>query len=387
MSEHAVLSASAAERWLHCTAAPLIEAGMPDAGSSYAAEGTLAHSVAELKARKKFTIMGVRAYNAALKKLKADELWQAEMDVHTDTYLSRLTERAMCYAELPHVALEVRVDYSEYAENGFGTADCVMLGGDTLSVIDFKYGQSPNGRVSAENNSQMMLYALGALNNYKMFYGDTIKHVHLEIIQPRLDNISEWELSREELENWGNDTVKPAAAEAMSGEGKFCEGSWCHFCRAKAKCRLRAETNTALEDFKFAVSPTLSNTEIGEILIRAQRLKAWVSDLEDYALAACLKGEVVPGWKLVEGRSLRQFNDTETALSAIISAGTPKEMLYDYKPKTLAQIEKLMGVKPFCEVAGEYVIKPPGKPTLVPETDRREAYSGAAADFAGITNN
>lgn len=365
MRAHAVLSASAAKRWLNCTAAPLLEADLPDSGSTYAAEGTLAHAVAELKARKKFTPMSTRKYNSELKKLKADELWQPEMDTHTDTYLSRLVECAQTYTELPHVALEVKVDYSEYAPEGFGTADCIMLGGDTISVIDFKYGQGVP--VSAEENPQMMLYALGALNQYRMFYGDQIQRVHLMIVQPRIDNVSEWEISRAELETWGREVVRPAADEAMSGNGKFAEGDWCRFCKAKAQCRLRSETNTALEDFKFVLPPLLSNAEVGDILIRAQRLKQWVTDLEDYALKACLAGEEIPGWKLVEGRSIRQFSDIDEALTAIIDAGTPKEMLYDYKPKTLAQIEKLIGSKAFETVAGSYVIKPPGKPTLVPD--------------------
>lgn len=382
MSEHSPLSASSSKRWLNCTASPLIEAEMPDSSSTYAAEGTLAHSLAELKARKKFAKLSPKTYTAELKKIKADPLWQPEMEANTDTYLTCLTERAMTYAEIPHVALEVRVDYSEFAPEGFGTADCIMIGGDTISVIDYKHGQGVP--VSAEDNSQMKLYALGALNQYRIFYGDTIQRVHLMIVQPRIDNTSEWEISRTDLEAWGNEVVKPAATEAMSGNGKFCEGDWCRFCRAKAQCRLRAETQTALEDFKFALPPLLKNAEIGEILHRAQRLQTWVNDLEEYALNARLRGEDIPGWKLVEGRSLRQFSDSDEALTAIINAGTPKEMVYDYKPKTLAQIEKLLGAKTFGEVAGSYIIKPPGKPTLVPESDKREPYSGAAADFAEV---
>ena len=384
MSAHAVLSASAAKRWLNCTAAPLIEAEMPDSSSTYAAEGTLAHSLAELKARKKFTKLSPKAYAAELKKIKADPLWQPEMESTTDTYLTCLTERAMTYAEIPHIALEVKVDYSEFAPEGFGTADCIMIGGDTLSVIDYKHGQGVP--VSVEDNPQMKLYALGALNQYRIFYGDTIQRIHLMIVQPRIDNVSEWALSRSDLEAWGNAVVKPAAAEAMSGNGKFCEGDWCRFCRAKAQCRLRSDTQTALEDFKFALPPLLTNAEIGEILFRAQRLQSWVNDLEEYALNARLRGEDIPGWKLVEGRSLRQFSDNDTALTAIINAGTPKEMIYDYKPKTLAQIEKLLGAKTFGQVAGEYIIKPQGKPTLVPDSDKREPYSGAVADFQNIIN-
>jgi hypothetical protein len=380
--EHALLSASSAARWIACTPSARLEEPMPDKGSTYAAEGTLAHAVAELKARKKFTPMSTRSFNSEMKKLKEAEGYQEEMQGHTDFYVDYLAAQAMNFPSMPCVAMEVRVDYSEYAPEGFGTSDCIVIGGDTLQVVDFKYGKGEP--VSAEENPQMMCYALGALAKYAPIYGDAIKRIRMAIIQPRLDSISEWELPRMALELWGEEILKPAAQKAWAGEGECVEGDHCRFCRAKAVCRARANRNTALEDFAFALPPTLSNKEVGEILIRAQRLKAWVSDLEEYALGACLKGEEVPGWKLVEGRSLRQFSDADAALTAIINAGTPQEMLYDYKPKTLAQVEKLLGAKAFEEAAGSYVIKPPGKPTLVPLEDKRPAYSPAAADFAGV---
>lgn len=381
--EHALLSASSAARWIVCTPSARLEEPMPDKGSSFAAEGTLAHSIAELKARKKFTPMSTRSFNAEMKKLKEVEGYQEEMQGHTDFYVDYLAAKAMEFPSMPCVALEVRVDYSEYAPEGFGTSDCIMIGGDTLQVVDFKYGKGEP--VSAEENPQMMCYALGALAKYAPIYGDAIKRIRMAIIQPRLDSTQEWEIPRMALELWGNEILRPAAQKAFAGEGECVEGDHCRFCRAKAVCRARANKNTALEDFAFALPPTLSNTEVGEILVRAQRLKAWVADLETYALDACLKGEDVPGWKLVEGRSLRQFSDTDAAVTAIINAGTPEELVYDYKPKTLAQIEKLLGSKVFSDVAGSYVIKPPGKPTLVPADDKRPAYSPAAADFAGVT--
>lgn len=381
---HALLSASSASRWLNCTAAPRLEETMAESDSTYAAEGTLAHSVAELKARKKFTVMTNKAYNAELKKYKQHELWQPEMDTHTDTYVNYLAEQAQEFPERPHIALESRVDYSHIAPEGFGTADAIMLGDDMLCVNDFKYGKGVP--VSAENNSQMKLYALGALKVYAPIYGDAIQRIRMTIIQPRLDSISAFEISRAELEQWGADVVKPAAEVAYNGNGVYREGDWCRFCRARSVCRARSNASTALEDFAFAMPPTLSNAEVGEILFRAQRLKAWVTDLEDYALSAALKGEDIPGWKLVEGRSNRQFSDADAALTALMDAGTPKEILYEYKPKTLAQIEKLIGAKVFSETAGSFVIKPAGKPALVVEDDPRPTYSSAAADFAGVVS-
>lgn len=382
MPEHALLSASSSERWLNCTASARLEETLPDPGSSYAAEGTLAHKLAELKARKKFTTMKPSVYKKELAAIKEDPLYQQEMDGHTDTYITFLVEQANEFKERPFIAFEVRVDYSDYAPGGFGTADCVMIGGDTIHVIDFKYGKGVP--VSTEENTQMMLYALGALKKYALFYGSSIKRVLVSIVQPRLDSISTWETGSSNVEEWGLTTCRPAAEAAFNGTGTFKEGPWCQFCRAKYTCRARASYHTALEDFAFALPPTLSNEEVGEILTKAQRLKAWVSDLEEYALAAVLKGENIPGWKAVEGRSIRQFSDIDAAFEALINAGTPREMLYEYKPITLTAVEKLLGGKQFEELAGPFVIKPPGKPALVPVTDKRPAYSSAAADFKGL---
>lgn len=377
--KHALLSASASERWLNCTRAPRLEETLPESTSEYAEEGRLAHSIAELKARKHFTKMTNRTYNAELKKLQADPLYQTEMDGYTDAYVEHLSEIAMSYKAMPHVALETRVDYSDYAPEGFGTSDCIMIGGDTISVIDYKYGKGVP--VSAENNTQMKLYALGALKLYAPIFGDAIQNARVSVIQPRLDNFSSWGLTRTELEDWGRSAVAPRAKLAFAGEGEFAAGEWCRFCRARRTCRARAETNITLADFKQALPPQLSDAEVGGVLTLGRQLKAWLSDLEDYALSACLEGREIPGWKAVEGRSNRQFDNTDQAFETIISAGYQKELLYDYVPKTLTAVEKLLGAKAFVEIVGGHVIKPPGKPTLAPEEDKRRQYNPAAAAF------
>lgn len=404
--KHALLSASAASRWLTCTAAPRFEEGLPESTSTSAAEGSLAHAIAELKALKKFTIMTGRTYTARLNKLKKEPLYDPEMDKTTDLYLEHLTEQAMLYDSTPTVAVEVRVDFSAYVPEGFGTCDCVMIGGDTLSITDYKHGKGVP--VSATGNPQMRLYALGALKRYAAVFGDSIKNIRMSIDQPRLNSYSTDLITVEELLDWGN-SIKPIAQKAFSGLGEFVPGEHCRFCRGKAQCRARANANSALEDFKDCVPassvqpgefvpqvhsyitpngnevhPLLSDEEIGDLLIRGQHLVQWYKDLEEYATKRLLDGKPIEGWKLVAGRSNRTFADQDAAIQAVIAAGYDEALVYDRKPKTLSELEKLMGKAEFAEKIGSFVVKPLGKPTLALATDKREAYNPAASDFAGV---
>ena len=282
-----------------------------------------------------------------------------------------------------------------------------MIGGDTLSITDYKHGKGVP--VSAVGNPQMRLYALGALKRYAPVFGDAIKKVRMSIDQPRLDSYTTDTITVEELMAWG-ENIKPIAQKAFSGLGEFVPGDHCRFCRGKAQCRARANTNTALEDFKDCVPaasvppdamvpqefshigphgnevrPLLSDAEIGDLLIRGKELVAWYKDLEEYATKALLDGKPIEGWKLVAGRSIRTFTDQDAAIQAAIAAGYDEAPLYDRKPKTLSEMEKLMGKAEFAEKIGGYVTKPLGKPTLALSTDKREAYNPAAADFAGVT--
>jgi hypothetical protein len=399
MSAHAVLAPSAAERWLHCTPAPRLEAELPETTSEYAEEGTLAHKVCDLLARKKYTIMKLSTYNAALKKLRADPLWQDEMLTTATTYVEHLAENAMKFEHAPYLAFEVRVDISDYVPEAFGRCDCVMIGGDELIITDYKHGKGVP--VSSQENPQMMLYALGALKLYRPIYGDMIRRVTAYIDQPRLDSYSGYTLTVDELLAWGESTVKPKAAAAFAGLGEYTPGEWCRFCRAKVKCRARADSQTALEDFKNcaygSINPDdpqplgrdqlLTDTEVGDLLKRGKTLIDWYNGLKEYALATCLDGGTIPGWKAVEGRSTRAWTDQDKALEAILNAGHPRELVYDTVPKTLAQLEKLIGPGSFGELVGSLVIKPPGKPALAPESDKRPPYSGAAADFGGVEDD
>lgn len=371
MSEHALLSASGASRWLACPPSARLEEGLPESTSEYAEEGRLAHAIAELKLRKHFIEpMTARKFNAALKKLQEHPQYQPEMLEHTDRYLEEVQCVAHSFSSRPYVVAEKRVDYAHVAPEGFGTCDCIVIGGDTMHVFDFKYGKGVE--VSAECNPQMMLYALGALRIYSILY--SIRVVEMHIIQPRIGNFDAWALPADELNAWAEE-IRPIARLAYAGEGEFNAGEHCRFCRAKAQCRARARQMLALEEFKQAPAAQLTLSEIGDILFRAQTLAKWVEEMQAFALTQCLAGTEVPGWKAVEGRSVRAWTDQEAAFAALLDSGVEEAMLYERRPLTLAAIEKMLGKKAFDQTVAEFVVSPPGKPTLVPVTDKREAIT------------
>ena len=404
-TQHAKCSASSSHRWLNCTAAPSFEAQFLKGTSVYAEEGRLAHSFCELMALYNANQISKRTYNSRLKKLQADELYDPEMMKTAEIYSNFIWEQAMSFKEKPYQAQEVRVDFSEYVPEGFGTSDCILIGDGTLVIVDYKHGKGVP--VSAENNSQMRLYALGALSQYSMLY--VVQKVRMCIVQPRItEEVSIEELTVEQLEAWG-EQIRPIAQKAYSGEGaEFREGPWCRFCAGKAVCRARAENMTALEDFKdlpiegkmtreevesreYAdglgadLPPVLTDADIGELLVRGAELVSWYNDLKDYALSAILDGHVIPGWKCVEGRSIRSFDDVDAAFADIVKAGYDEALLYERKPKSLAEVEKMLGKKAFADVAGRHILRPPGKPALALESDKRPSFSPAGSDFAGVT--
>lgn len=380
---HALLSASGAHRWIPCTPSARLEEQFPDSSSDYAAEGTLAHEIAELKLRKYYIEpISQRAFNNQLNKLKKHELYQEEMMKHTDTYLDYLKAITTSFPSRPYVAVEKKIDYSAYAPEGFGTCDFIILGGDTIYVVDFKYGKGVP--VSAEDNSQMKLYALGAFLEYGLLY--LIKKVKLVIVQPRLDNISEFTLTLEELLAWG-EQLKPIAQKAFNGEGEYVPGEHCKFCRAKAKCRRRAEEFSALADFTSLKPPLLTDEEVGQMIEKGQHIESWIKALKDYALAECLKGIEIPGWKAVEGRGSRDYVDQDAAFAHLNANGIDEAILYERVPLTVPKLEKVLKKKEFNSLLEEpgHVKKLPGKPTLAPISDKRQAIIlqvDAAADFS-----
>jgi hypothetical protein len=352
-----------------------LEEKLPESKSDYAAEGSLAHEIAELKLRK-YCIepMGARTFNARIKKFRENPLFQEEMLKHTDTYLDYIAGVLHEFSSPPYVAAEKRIDYSAYAPEGFGTGDCIIIGGNILHIIDFKYGKGVP--VTAKDNSQMKLYALGAYNEFSFLYPvDTVK---MTIIQPRLDIISEDIISIKELLIWG-EGIKPIAKMAFIGEGECNPGEHCRFCRAKALCRERANHYLSLEEFNKMKAPLISNEEIGQILQRGQELAAWVKNLEDYALNECLQGNDIPGWKAVEGRAVRQFVNQDEAFKVLIDNGIEETMLYERKPLTLTETEKLIGKEKFKELLTPYVNIPQGKPALALAADKRQPFKRITA--------
>ena len=380
--DHSLLGPSNAYQWSACTPSARLSEGLPDTGSEAAKEGTLAHELAELKLRNYFHSVdfGKRKLVAAVKKLKENPLWNDEMMGYTDDYMDYVKAAALSFPAEPTVAIEKRVDISEYVPECFGTADCILIGGGIIHVIDFKYGKNPSGRVEAENNLQMQLYALGAWTACRMLY--RVDRIRMSIVQPRLpDGITEWEIPLEKLLETG-EWIRERALLAWKGEGEYHpDEKTCRFCRAKGRCRARAEKNIemAFAPAKGKLPPLISNEEMGKYLLQGQDVAKWLSDLQDCALQECLAGRDVPGWKAVEGRSTRKWTDMDAAFGRLIESGINAAVLWERKPVTLAQIEKIVGKKDFAECVGEYVVKEPGKPALVQESDNRPAITSRVA--------
>ena len=399
--KHALLGASSAHRWLNCPGSARLTENMPDTSSPYAEAGRLAHEIAELKARQYFIeTLPKRSFNAKLKRLKESEHYDKSMDGATDEYLDHLKARAMSYPNAPTVALEVQVDFSDIVPEGFGTADCIMIGSGVIDVVDYKNGSGVV--VEAENNPQMMLYAWGAIRYFRPIFGDSIRTVHMSIVQPNAGGVREWETDIFDLRQWAT-YVAPRSKEAWDGAQEFHAGDWCRFCKAKATCTERAkamfdveplvgsqphgsdESATLRADGK-EVARTLSDDQIGDILTRAKDVAAWLKDLEDYALKATLDGHPIAGWKAVEGRGTREWKGgSDTAFDNLLERGVPRAVLYEEKPVSVAGLEKALGKKAFAEVAEGLWRKTPGKPTLVPESDKRPPYNPAAAAFEAVS--
>ena len=370
---HALLSASGAHRWLVCTPSARLEEQFPDTSSEASDEGTLAHELAESKLRNYFfkNDFPKAKLTRTINKLKKAELWQEEMMGYTDEYLDYVKNTALSFKSTPYASVEKKVDLSTYVPDGFGTADCILIGGTVLHVIDFKYGKGVP--VDAEENPQMKLYALGAYEAYRMLY--PISEIRLTTVQPRLDSISEWGCSLEHLLNFG-EYVKIRAALAIEGKGPFAPGEkQCRFCRAKATCRARSDYNVRKAFSIGELPPLITNEEAGKRLLELEDVVRYQKDLQDWALSECLSGNMVPGWKAVEGRGSREWTDMDAAFETLQKNGISRAVLWEEKPLTLAQVEKVVGKKEFAETVGDMVVKKAGKPALVKESDKRQAIT------------
>jgi hypothetical protein len=374
MSDHAVLAASAAYRWLACPPSARLEETFPDEQSEYAAEGTHAHALAALLLIKHYTVMRPSLYKKQLAELEAGKYYSPAMLEHVKTYTDFIAESFQSLSN-PVILIEQKVDFSSYAPEGFGTCDCILIGNGTLQVVDLKYGAGVP--VSADNNAQMMLYALGAAQAFDLVYD--IETVQMTICQPRLDSISTFAMPLTDLYVWAESVVKPIAALAIEGKGEFKPGDHCRFCRAKAVCRGRAEFNLEAAKQEFKRPPLLADDEIPGILEIAGLLKEWATDIESYALEQARDhGKEWAGWKLVEGRAVRKYSDTDAVASTLMLAGFDENLLYERTLLGITAMEKMLGKKKFEDLIGTLVDKPTGKPVLVPDTDKRPAISKAA---------
>ena len=368
-SKHALLSASSSHRWLNCNPSARLELEFAESESEAASEGTAAHALCEHKLRKALKMRSRKPVS----KYDCDE-----MDAHTDDYVEFVLEsleEAKRECADPLVLIEQKLDFSCYVPDGFGTGDCLIVADKRLHIIDFKYGQGV--LVDAVENPQMMLYALGALRLFDSLYD--VETVSMTIYQPRRENVSTWTIPVSELREWTETTLVPKAALAFKGEGEYVPGSWCTFCRAAVKCRARAEAKLKLAQYEFALPPLLTDAEIEDILSRLDDLTKWANEICAYALDAALDhGKEWRGFKLVEGRTNRKYTDETAVVTAAQAAG-----YHDIYKKSLipiTEMERLMGKKTFNEVLGGLVVKPQGKPTLVPASDRRPAISTTDAN-------
>lgn len=367
---HAILSASSSDRWLHCPPSARLCESYDDKGSDYAAEGTDAHALCEYKLRQ---ALGMEAADPTENLTWFNEE-MSDCATGYAAYVLEQVEAAKQTCADPVVLIEQRVDFSRWVESGFGTADCIIIADGTLQIIDYKHGLGV--LVSAEENPQMQCYALGALELFDGIYD--IDAVRMTIYQPRRDNVSIYELSKDELYRWADEVLKPTADLAFAGDGNFLCGEWCGFCKAKHDCRARADANMELARYDFKLPPLLTDEEVEEILACADDLVSWAADIKEYALQQAISGKEWHGWKLVEGRSNRRYTNETAVAGAVTDAGFDP---YEHKVLGVTAMQKLLGKFRFDELLTAYIEKPQGKPTLVPESDKRPAMNTAKNDF------
>jgi hypothetical protein len=368
--KHAILSASSSERWINCPPSARLCENYPDRGSDYAAEGTDAHTLCEFRLKQalglpaKDPIEDLGWYNEEMEECAA---------AYT-AYVMELVEAAKQSGSTPTVLIEQRVDFSRWVESGFGTADCIVIADRILNIVDYKHGQGVE--VSAVDNSQMKLYALGALEIVDYLYD--IEEIQMTIFQPRKGNVSVFQISREALLEWAEGELTRQAQLAFEGKGEFSCGEWCRFCKAKAECRERANANLALAQLEFQLPALLDDEEIAEILGKLDALVSWATDVKEYALQQAVSGKAWTGWKLVEGRSNRRYTNENAVIAAVLQAGYDP---YEKKVLGITAMQKALGKARFEELLSPYIEKPQGKPTLVPESDKRPAMNTAKNDF------
>lgn len=385
--EHAILSPSGASRWLNCTRSARLEQQFPDTAGEAAREGTLAHKLAELLIRQASGQIKSSDYKRQLKAIQSEKLYDNAMLDHCDQYAVYVMER-FCEQQVRTkdalMFLEQKLNLTDYVPEGFGTGDVIIIADGVMDIIDLKYGKGVP--VSAEQNRQMMLYSLGALREFDFMYD--IQVVRMTIYQPRLDTISTWEMNVSDLRKWAKDELIPRARMAFDGEGEFTPGVHCQFCKAKAVCRANADYQMQVIRDEFPDPDLLTDEEVSNILERTKGVQNWLTAVGDHAMKEALNGKKWPGFKLVEGRSNRVYVDQDQVAKKLIESGFDKEVIFQ-EPKLLGitAMEKEITKPVFSSVLDGLILKPAGKPTLVPESDKRPELSGVEAaqrDFESI---
>lgn len=380
---HARLGPSTAHRWINCPGSVALSEQVPTAPSGpYAEEGTAAHSLAELKLRKYLGEIKGAAYTRKASKIRTSGYFDGEMDEATDFYVDAVLERLAAAGEDAELMVEQQFSLDKWVPESFGTSDAVVIDSGVIEVIDLKYGKGV--KVDALGNPQLRLYGLGAAELFGDLYD--FESVRETIIQPRLDHVSTEEIALDDLRAWATEIVAPAARLAMDDAEIWEAGEWCRFCPAKASCRARADANLELAKLDFKQPPLLTDGEIGEVLQKAKELEKWAADVAAYALDQALAGKHYDGWKLVEGRSVRKYADDLKVAEKLVAAGYDEAMLYERKLYSITAMEKIVGKKKLTTTLGDLLIKPAGKPVLVPESDKREAINTTEAAKADFNN-
>lgn len=370
MTKHAVLSASSSRRWMACPPSVRLTEHLPDETSTFAQEGTDTHELCAYLVEK---TLG-RVTRDPTEELTYYSQEMADCAQDYCNYVMEQIEVAKGYSRDPTVLIEQRLDFSTWVPDGFGTGDCVIVADNYLHVIDYKHGLGV--LVEAEQNSQMMCYALGALDLFEGIY--EIDTITMTIFQPRRHNVSRFTLTKDELLTWATDELSPKAQLAFEGKGELASGKHCQFCKLKSVCRKRAEDNLALARMEFADPSTLDEEDIAAILPKLDQLVSWANDIKAYALKQAQDGRVIPGYKLVEGRSNRKFVNVDTVIAKVESLGLSP---YEQKLLSVTAMTKLLGKKQFDSLLGELVVKPAGKPRLVPDDDSRQELTTAKHEF------
>ena len=377
MTAHALLSASGSKRWLSCTPSARLEATLPEQkrsanGFDFSQEGTMAHTLGEIKLRHYYGQIGIEEYEREYEIIKNTPYYNDDFEANVDNYVLYVRSQI---GEGDTPLFEQRVDFSDWVPDGFGTADVVILSKHSIRVIDLKFGKGVP--VSALDNTQLRLYALGAYSKFKEDFPD-IKEVSYTIHQPRLDSISTDGTSVAKLVDWANYFVKPKAKKAWSGSGEFLPGEWCQFCRAKAQCRARSDYNTELARLEFKAPPLLDEDEVSLVLSKAGQLRTWANDVEEFALSRAVEQNVVPpGYKLSTTVTHRKISDPQLAATVLVEKGRDPVAIWEQpKLKSIAALEKLGPKGQVTAWLGNLVLRPEGAPKLV------KAKEDAKEDFA-----